>query len=82
MLRPPGAGKVPVIVAWSPYGKSQGTVPSVTSLFATIGIDNAAVSGQSFHSKQWDGIRVPHVEPFNRLVEGDRHAPIFSGRSS
>jgi uncharacterized protein len=45
VLRPPGNEKVPVIVAWSPYGKSQGTAPSVTSLFGMIGIDNAAVSG-------------------------------------
>ena len=45
VLRPPSAERVPVIVAWSPYGKSQGTAPSVTSLFAMIGVDNAAVSG-------------------------------------
>ena len=34
-----------MIVAWSPYGKSQGTAPSVTSLFDMIGLDNTAVSG-------------------------------------
>jgi uncharacterized protein len=45
VLRPPGAEQVPVIVAWSPYGKSQGTAPSITSLFAMIGVDNAALSG-------------------------------------
>ena len=45
VLRPPGAEKVPVIVAWSPYGKSQGTAPMVTSLFAMLGMDNAALSG-------------------------------------
>ncbi|MGA7052711.1 MAG: CocE/NonD family hydrolase [Mycobacterium sp.] len=45
VLRPTGAETVPVIVAWSPYGKSQGTAQSVTSLFAMIGIDNGAVSG-------------------------------------
>ncbi|MDT5148610.1 MAG: uncharacterized protein QOI01_343 [Mycobacterium sp.] len=38
-------GGVPVIVAWSPYGKSQGTAPSVTSLFAMLGMDNGALSG-------------------------------------
>ena len=27
------------------------------------------IRSKSFHSKQWDGIRVPHVEPFNRLVD-------------
>ncbi|HEY0228389.1 MAG TPA: CocE/NonD family hydrolase, partial [Mycobacterium sp.] len=42
---PPGAEKVPVIVAWSPYGKSQGTAPSVTALFDMLGIDNGALSG-------------------------------------
>ncbi len=45
VLRPPGDEKVPVIVAWSPYGKSQGTAPSVTSLFTMIGIDNGILSG-------------------------------------
>jgi predicted acyl esterase len=45
VLRPAGTEKAPVIVAWSPYGKSQGTAPSVTDLFAMIGIDNGAVSG-------------------------------------
>jgi uncharacterized protein len=45
VLRPPGTERVPVIVAWSPYGKSQGTAPSITSLFAMIGVDNAALSG-------------------------------------
>ncbi|MFY9764995.1 MAG: CocE/NonD family hydrolase [Mycobacterium sp.] len=45
VLRPPGAEKVPVIVAWSPYGKSQGTAPMVTALFAMLGMDNGALSG-------------------------------------
>jgi predicted acyl esterase len=45
VLRPPGTEKVPVLVAWSPYGKSQGTAPSVTSLFTMIGIDNGTLSG-------------------------------------
>jgi predicted acyl esterase len=45
VLRPPGAEKVPAIVAWSPYGKSQGTAPSVTALFSMLGIDNGALSG-------------------------------------
>jgi predicted acyl esterase len=45
VLRPPGAEKVPVIVGWSPYGKSQGTAPMVTSLFAMLGMDNGALSG-------------------------------------
>jgi predicted acyl esterase len=45
VLRPAGTEQVPVIVAWSPYGKSQGTAPFVTSLFGMIGLDNGAVSG-------------------------------------
>ena len=40
VLRPAGDEQVPVIVAWSPYGKSQGTAPSVTALFTMLGIDN------------------------------------------
>jgi predicted acyl esterase len=45
VFRPPGAGQVPCLVAWSPYGKSQGTAPSVTGLFAMIGLPNSALSG-------------------------------------
>ncbi len=45
VLRPAGTEKVPVIVAWSPYGKSQGTAPSITSLFGLIGLANSVVSG-------------------------------------
>ena len=45
IFRPAGAEKVPVLVAWSPYGKSQGTAPSVTSLFMMLGMDNGALSG-------------------------------------
>ncbi len=45
VLRPADAEQVPVIVAWSPYGKSQGTAPSVTALFAMLGMDNGALSG-------------------------------------
>ena len=45
IFRPVGVQKVPVIVAWSPYGKSQGTSPSVTMLFANLGISSGLVSG-------------------------------------
>ena len=45
VLRPAGLEKVPVIVAWSPYGKSQGTSPGVTSLFDMLGMSNSLVSG-------------------------------------
>ena len=45
VFRPVGSEKVPVIIAWSPYGKSEGTAPSVTGIFGLIGLDNAVVSG-------------------------------------
>jgi len=45
VFRPVGAEKVPVIIAWSPYGKSEGTAPSVTGIFDLIGLDNGVVSG-------------------------------------
>jgi len=45
VLRPAGAEKVPVIVAWSPYGKGQGTSPSVMGVFGLVGLDNGIVSG-------------------------------------
>jgi len=45
VFRPVGTEKVPVLVAWSPYGKSQGTTPGVMGIFATVGLDNATVSG-------------------------------------
>jgi uncharacterized protein len=40
-----GDEKVPVIVAWSPYGKSQRTAPSVIGLLAMIGLDPGKASG-------------------------------------
>ncbi len=45
VFRPAGAAKVPVIVAWSPYGKGQGTSLSVMGVFGLVGLDNATVSG-------------------------------------
>ncbi|WP_406314442.1 CocE/NonD family hydrolase [Streptosporangium sp. NBC_01639] len=45
VLRPAGADKVPVIVAWSPYGKGQGTSASVMGVFGLVGLDNEIVSG-------------------------------------
>ncbi|WP_129657493.1 CocE/NonD family hydrolase [Rothia uropygialis] len=45
VFRPAGTEPVPVIVAWSPYGKGQGTSPSVTGVFGMVGLDNAKVSG-------------------------------------
>ena len=45
VFRPVGVEKVPVIVAWSPYGKGQGTSVSVMSVFALVGLSNGIVSG-------------------------------------
>ena len=45
MFRPAGAEKVPVIVAWSPYGKAQGTSTSVMGVFGLVGLSNSIVSG-------------------------------------
>lgn len=45
IFRPAGAEKVPVIVAFSPYGKGQGTSPSAMGVFALVGLDNSIVSG-------------------------------------
>ena len=45
VFRPAGTEQVPVLMAWSPYGKSQGTAPSVTGLFGMLGMDNASLSG-------------------------------------
>ena len=45
VLRPAGVEKVPVIVAWSPYGKSGGSSPKIASLFAMLGMGSDLVSG-------------------------------------
>jgi predicted acyl esterase len=45
VFRPVGTEKVPVIIAWSPYGKGQGTSVSVMGVFAVVGLDNGIVSG-------------------------------------
>ncbi len=45
VFRPVGAEKVPVIVAFSPYGKGQGTSPSAMGVFGLVGLDNSIVSG-------------------------------------
>jgi hypothetical protein len=45
VFRPVGVEKVPALVAWSPYGKSQSTTPGVMGIFAVVGLDNATVSG-------------------------------------
>jgi predicted acyl esterase len=45
VFRPARAEQVPVIVAWSPYGKGQGTSASVMGVFGMVGLDNGIVSG-------------------------------------
>ncbi|MEU4659347.1 CocE/NonD family hydrolase [Streptomyces sp. NPDC023723] len=45
VFRPAGTERAPVIVAWSPYGKGQGTSASVMGIFGMVGLDNAVVSG-------------------------------------
>jgi predicted acyl esterase len=45
IFRPLGATTVPAIIAWSPYGKSGGSAPKTTGLYATLGIDNGLLSG-------------------------------------
>lgn len=45
VFRPAGAEKVPVIIAWSPYGKSGGTHPRNWDLYELLGIDQSRLSG-------------------------------------
>lgn len=45
VFRPAGTEKVPVIVAYSPYGKGQGTSVSVMGVFGLVGLPNSIVSG-------------------------------------
>jgi predicted acyl esterase len=45
VFRPATTEPVPVIVAWSPYGKAQGTSASVMGVFGLVGLPNSTVSG-------------------------------------
>ncbi|TDZ75430.1 CocE/NonD family hydrolase [Mycobacteroides salmoniphilum] len=45
VFRPAGTERMPVIVAWSPYGKGQGTSASVKGVFGLVGLDSGIVSG-------------------------------------
>ena len=45
VFRPAGSEKVPVIVAWSPYGKSTGNAPKYDNLFNMLGMDQSNLSG-------------------------------------
>jgi uncharacterized protein len=45
VFRPAGAQQVPVLVAWSPYGKAQGTTPAVVGLYGMLGMNVGMMSG-------------------------------------
>ena len=45
VFRPAGNKQVPVIIAWSPYGKSGGTHPRNWNMFNVLGIDQSRLSG-------------------------------------
>ena len=45
ILRPVGVERAPVLVAWSPYGKSQGSSPAAVGLFAMLGMKPGRLSG-------------------------------------
>lgn len=45
VFRPVGTEPVPVIVAYSPYGKGQGSSASAMGVFGLVGLDNGIVSG-------------------------------------
>ncbi len=45
ILRPAGMERLPVIVAWSPYGKSRGNASQYVELFGLLGMDASELSG-------------------------------------
>jgi uncharacterized protein len=45
VLRPAGDAKVPVLVAWSPYGKSRGNAALYNNLLDLLGMDSSVLSG-------------------------------------
>ncbi len=45
VLRPVTDHPVPVIVAWSPYGKSRGSAPQYSELLGFLGMDTGMLSG-------------------------------------
>jgi hypothetical protein len=45
VFRPPGDGPFPVIVSWSPYGKTSGTSRMYTMLRTFVGVDQHKLSG-------------------------------------
>ena len=45
VFRPTSVENVPVLLAWSPYGKGQGSSMSVMGVFGLVGLSNGIVSG-------------------------------------
>jgi predicted acyl esterase len=45
VFRPANLDQVPVLLAWSPYGKGQGSSMSVMGIFGLVGLGNGIVSG-------------------------------------
>jgi predicted acyl esterase len=45
VFRPTGSAMVPAIVAWSPYGKSEGSAPKTFELLESLGMDVSRMSG-------------------------------------
>lgn len=45
VLRPAGHERVPVLVAWSPYGKSRGNAAQYVDLLSLLGLDLGKLSG-------------------------------------
>jgi predicted acyl esterase len=45
VFRPADVEQAPVLLAWSPYGKGQGSSPSVMGIFGLVGLSNSIVSG-------------------------------------
>ncbi len=45
VFRPADTEKVPALVAWSPYGKGQGSAASAVGVFAMVGLDIGITSG-------------------------------------
>ena len=45
VLRPASDEKVPVLVAWSPYGKSRGNASQYVELYGMLGMDTGKLSG-------------------------------------
>lgn len=80
VFRPVGDEPVPAIVAWSPYGKGQGTSPSVTGVFALVGLSDSVVSGlEKFEGPDpafWcgQGYAICHPDPRGCIdSEGDSY---------